>query len=485
MASKIQILTNKGTLDLAQGADRDFYVTRQIHDLNNFESRNADFTKTIKVPATPNNIDILDAYTGSAGAVNQTIPCQILMDGITIAPSAKLLFFRSIVNNAEIGYEVNILYGNFNLFDDITAGDISDINWQDLAFSLLPTTYVLLSQNTTDLVTPIADWVTRASNAVMSEPSVSPTLDIEINATGFFLYTKEIIRRIASEAGYTVVYGANMPADYDLLALACPVSQMYEIEALSQISFSSTANKSGPDQVVDGATVRATFQSVAGDPLNQWSNITHEWTIQNPDTLTIRVEGIYSIDNGSAGLPPSEFVIYQNLNPIATFLMSQADLNDEPFSFSTKVGVLAGDVIYCEIVAQAGGNNDTATLHTNSHFTISTPGADVSNDVRPGEWVPQISKSDFMASILKLFNLVMQTDDISSVITIEPFDNIYSGKEQDLSVFLDAGLNDIVRENAISSIAQAGLNGLRIIYCVEMLMRVLLLIIRCCRKKRM
>ncbi|GAG26693.1 unnamed protein product, partial [marine sediment metagenome] len=159
MASKIKILTDRGTLDMEQGADRDFYVTRQIHDLQNFESRNADFTKTIKVPATPNNIDILDSYVGSASNASQTIPCQIIIDGITIAPKAKLLFYRSIVNNSETGYQVSILYGNFNLFDDITAGDISDINWADLNFNLLPVTYVTHSKNTTDRVTPICDWV--------------------------------------------------------------------------------------------------------------------------------------------------------------------------------------------------------------------------------------------------------------------------------------------------------------------------------------
>ncbi|GAG05253.1 unnamed protein product, partial [marine sediment metagenome] len=270
----------------------------------------------------------------------------------------------------------------------------------------------------------ICDWVTRDSNAVMSEPSVTPCPDIEINATGFFLYAKEIIRRIAFEAGFTIQLGANMPADYDTLALACPVSQMYEIEDLSQISFSSTATNQIP-QIVDGATVRAIFPLASGDPLNQWSVPNNEWTIENPDTLTIRVEGTYSIDNGSAGLPPSELVIYQNLNPIATLLLSQADLNDVAFSFFTQVAVLAGDVIYCEIVAQAGGNNDTVTMETPSWFSISSPGADVDNLVRPGEWVPQIGKSDFMASILTLFNLVMQTDDISNVITIEPFDNVY------------------------------------------------------------
>ena len=50
MAIGLDIRTEGGSLELLQDAATTFYITRQIHDLNNFESRNADYTKSIEIP---------------------------------------------------------------------------------------------------------------------------------------------------------------------------------------------------------------------------------------------------------------------------------------------------------------------------------------------------------------------------------------------------------------------------------------------------
>ncbi len=89
MAAIVEIITEQGSLDLLQGVEDNFYVTRQIHDLNDFQTRNADFTKQIQVPPTPRNVIILDAYGDNK---SNTIPCRVLMNGVLIAPNARLLF---------------------------------------------------------------------------------------------------------------------------------------------------------------------------------------------------------------------------------------------------------------------------------------------------------------------------------------------------------------------------------------------------------
>ena len=93
----LEIITDRGTLDLYDGAEFEFYVTRQIHDLKDLETRNADFSKTIKIPPTPGNLAILEAYVATSG--EYVIPCQVVLAGITIAPKAKLLIYGRTVNN--------------------------------------------------------------------------------------------------------------------------------------------------------------------------------------------------------------------------------------------------------------------------------------------------------------------------------------------------------------------------------------------------
>ena len=83
MPSEIIITTDKGTIDLYQGAETAFYVTRQIHDLHNFETRNADFSKSLSVPPTSNNLGILGIEQNDPD--QQGIGCSIQMGGIMIA----------------------------------------------------------------------------------------------------------------------------------------------------------------------------------------------------------------------------------------------------------------------------------------------------------------------------------------------------------------------------------------------------------------
>ena len=85
---------------------------------------------------------------------------------------------------------------------------------------------------------------------------------------------------------------------------------------------------------------------------------------------------------------------------------------------------------------------------------MSTPGVAADRSVQPSDWIPQIDKSDFIANILKLYNLVMETDDIARVVNITSFNDIFTAAEQDLTVQVDAGANDIEKENSIDSLGQ-------------------------------
>ena len=146
MPSEIIITTDKGTIDLYQGAETAFYVTRQIHDLHNFETRNADFSKSLSVPPTPNNLGILGIEQNDPD--QQGIGCNIQMGGIMIAPVAFLFYIGTTLTNDEEEIKIQILYGNFNFINTIESGSINEINWADLAVIWSVANIIPLSQNT-------------------------------------------------------------------------------------------------------------------------------------------------------------------------------------------------------------------------------------------------------------------------------------------------------------------------------------------------
>ena len=59
MASELEIRVEGTALDLFDNEEQNFYLTKQIHDLTNLETRNADFSKTISIPLTVKNQDTL------------------------------------------------------------------------------------------------------------------------------------------------------------------------------------------------------------------------------------------------------------------------------------------------------------------------------------------------------------------------------------------------------------------------------------------
>ena len=136
MSALIEIRTDKGSLDLPKDFHQQFYVTRQVFNLNDFETRNADFTKTIQVPATPTNVALLDSVastSGTSGSESNKIQCSIYMNGIQIAPIAWLLHFKTTKDRNSTTMELGVFYGNFNLFDTLSGDSIDAINWADLA----------------------------------------------------------------------------------------------------------------------------------------------------------------------------------------------------------------------------------------------------------------------------------------------------------------------------------------------------------------
>ena len=439
----IELRTNLGSLDLEDGAEREFYITRQIHDLNNLETRNADYSKTIKVPPTPNNIDILDAYAGVEDS-ERTIPCQIIIDGITVAPNARLLFSKKTIANKDVSYDVTILYGNFNLFDDILEGNINDMAWSDLTYEHTHENYVLHSENTTDLCTPIVDWMDRASSNIYPL-----TPNVEINTGGFFLYAKEIIKRIINEAGYNVDYATNLPARFFEIALSCPINQFFELGDSDQISISSKVQNTLAQNESNG-TARAIFQTDLTPSIALWNGTLNQFEIVNANEMTVELQGVFS--HSETGTRPDSFIRIVHNGATIDELITNSDEDDVPFYLSASITVVPGDLIYAEIQSQA--TQTTITLHRDAILSIATVGVTASRTVIPEAWIPAIGKNEFITNILKLFNIVITTDDITKVVTFRPWDDVLTGEEQNLTSVLDVGQNKIEKDYSIGSLGQ-------------------------------
>lgn len=464
--AQLEITTDAGTLDLIQGTEETFFVTRQIFDLNNFETRNSDFTQFVTLPTTPNNISILNTaadVTNQAARDAEKIKCSIKFNGITIAPIAWIIIGGTIATKDAIIFEAIIMYGNFNIIDELSGRSIKDINWADTHTLWEVADLVIKSENTfadNDLVFPIADWQTRSAeswNAVPGGTGVYYTYDI--NVAGFFLYARNIIERAIAERGYTLVVGETVPLDFDKIALACHMGMFLDVQEPGSESPLSATTVNSINQVVDGVVVKATFQIVTNDPDDLWDTANQQYLIpiNTPSQgLYMTVEGLYDHNKGVGNPPDSTIILLQNGSPIDSIAIS-LNQSSVPFFLSATVPGNAGDIFHVELSGGKGPNpvGSVLTLQVGTEFKLVTEGTSLGRTVRTEEWMPDIQQSTFIANICKLYNLFMVTDDVERTVTLTSFNGIYFADEIDLSGRLSAGDNAIDISYALPSLGRA------------------------------
>ena len=451
MASLLEITTSSGTLDLLAETDEQFYITKQINDLTSLTTREADFTKQIQIPATDNNIQILFDEANIAGAVGITsnkVQCSILLDGLMIAPRAFLLFTQSDIDNEVTLLTVTILYGNFNLFENILPGDISDINWADFDTPWTPTDVAALGQNETGIVFPLADWY--ADNYYFN----STINIIDINQAGFWLYTLEILNRIISEAGFTLV-PVIVPDDFNDFAICCPVTKYIDPTVFEGVSLRAEVNFDPVSFFSSGGIERVPWTNVVVDLTAVWNAGLFQFDITTATTLTIVVSGTVDFAEGNVNNFPTEIRIFHNANEIDVQLFAGNGV-DVPFFMSVQANVLPNDIIYVEIETDNSRLNPaqwaTMTIIRSTSFSISTPDNE-DRTVHVSEHVPKINKKTFLTSILTQFNLLMVTDGLTKEVFLYSFDAIYTRPEQDWSTFIDVN-SPIKQFNAIQGYFQ-------------------------------
>jgi hypothetical protein len=222
MANKLQILSNGNTFDLFEGEAERFYITYQIHDLSNLQTRNGDFSRRVSLPLTSRNKNILGAALPTISRFDSvsvgTIPCEILVNDM---PALSDSYFV-IDTQEENSVTIQIFGGISKFYSDVPDLPISALSFT--AFDWTPTGITSKTDTTSDVVIPDAQWVTNQSERLL--PSSSPNV-AEMNEAGFFIYCHSVLTKIfAGFTGLTFDTSA-MDAQFSKYAVACAMPLLH------------------------------------------------------------------------------------------------------------------------------------------------------------------------------------------------------------------------------------------------------------------
>ena len=223
MANKLQILSNGNTFDLFEGEAERFYITYQIHDLSNLQTRNGDFSRRVSLPLTSRNKDILGAALPTISRFDSvavgTIPCEILVNDM---PALSDSYFV-IDTQEENSVTIQIFGGISKFYSDVPDLPISALSFT--AFDWDATGITSKTNTTSDVVIPDAQWVTNQSYRLTPTQTEQIT---EMNEAGFFIYCHSVLTKIF--AGFTGLTfdTSEMDAQYSKYAVACAMPLLHD-----------------------------------------------------------------------------------------------------------------------------------------------------------------------------------------------------------------------------------------------------------------
>mgnify|MGYP003645039574 FL=1 len=243
MANKLQIISNGQDFDLFQGEDERFYITKQIHDLANLETRNGDFSRRINLPLTPKNKEILGTnlpiYSRFDDIAVGTIPCEILVNGMPILSNA----YFTIDTQSKTAITIQVFGGVSKLYSGLSDLSIRDLDFSALNFQWTTAGINAITTNTTGVVYAESQWITNQeyreflANAYETDEFSFQ----ELNEAGFFMYAKTIIDKIFEGFSELTFDSSALDAQYGKSAIACPMPQLHE-QYINGDTISTTVN---------------------------------------------------------------------------------------------------------------------------------------------------------------------------------------------------------------------------------------------------
>jgi hypothetical protein len=243
MANKLQIISNGQDFDLFQGEDERFYITKQIHDLANLETRNGDFSRRINLPLTPKNKEILGTnlpiYSRFDDIAVGTIPCEILVNGMPVLSNA----YFTIDTQSKTAITIQVFGGVSKLYSGLSDLSIRDLDFSALNFQWTTAGINAITTNTTGVVYAESQWITNQeyreflANAYETDEFSYQ----ELNEAGFFIYAKTIIDKIFEGFSELTFDSSALDAQYGKSAIACPMPQLHE-QYINGDTISTTVN---------------------------------------------------------------------------------------------------------------------------------------------------------------------------------------------------------------------------------------------------
>ena len=434
---RTEIYIEGNRLDLYKDISSEF--TYNIDDVKDFSARNTNFSKTIIIPGNANNNKLFgnifefgsaNFYDGASDNVgynfnaSKSAQCVILVDSIQVFKGIIRLL-EIVVDRGSIEYEC-VVFGELGGL----VSSISNNKIEDLDFSAYDTLW------TKDNITASWDWASGSTGKgygvyfpLIDYGGVSYNSKNDWSYQAFrpAFYVKEIVQKIIANAGYT--YESEFFNTALFSRLIIPNNQK-DLSSYSDISF--WANFVNVSTIYNGSpTPRPLLQvlNVFNSGYFTSSNANTRFTYTGTASLTINVDLTLS---GNSQNRPNIIIRKNGSTGVAVLQYEQGEFNirqvSDYFTLATNDYI---EFVLDWVDWSAGDSNQFEIFDPDIKFRTSITQLVplnygekiIMNSITPRG----IFQKDFLASIIKMFNLyVVESTDKEKHLIIEPYIDFYT-----------------------------------------------------------
>jgi hypothetical protein len=429
-------------------------INKSIIDIQNIAERKSDFTKTITLPGTSNNNDIFSNIFNLARSTENTNTYNFAPDfnpnlkadailyknGIAMIQGYLQLTNINVVDDYQIEYEI-IIIGKFaNLFQDLGEKKLNELD-----LSAYDHTW-----NYTNIAASWTPSATRGYYYGLIDKGFSN------DQKGFLttdqkpqVFARTIIDAIFKDAGYR--YASIFLTTGNFNKLVVPTTQDKLLLSTQEV----TNRTFKGDRITDSAyTVLPSIPFTIYNVLNfnntgiqsspaGYDNTTFEFTFTEAGYYEIGFQLNIRFVEISAGGINNYFTIDSDIygeiynsgwgvNNTSTFTLNQ-------YFQSQSRYFTVGEKIKVAMHSSMVGSWQYALLTDSAFFSIPSPDIIVGETMRLANCLPSdIKQADFLASIIKMFNLYVSVDELDSKkLKIEPRDDYFTSDIVDLTTKID------------------------------------------------
>jgi len=423
----MDIIINGVGLDLFPGTEENFFVTKQLFDLFNFNRRASDYSRTFSVPYTYHNRELL-SMESNVKASNTFISCSVLIGNINLIPNGNI----NVLTWNSQAIEIVIYFENFSLFNSIPNESIRNLDLSAYDYDFDKTTIAGKVSDTSGVV--YAKHLGFNQQEVLEIPfgNRKQLIDnIDIKACGFFFYAKTLFQEIVEQAGF-VYDGSGLSSldDYDELAIYCPVYDTVGIDQNNPIicEIGKTSDFSH-DGNTDGSEQKIPFETAISDANNLFDNANDR--IEFDFGANYRIDFNYELDIIKV---PCLIEIRKNA---AGTVLDQAQFD----SVGTVTGTFSyegflSSVDYVEFwvsTPEENDDNEFGSLTVDSNTTVKAEEITTSiGTIKVNKYLPNISQREFFLFFLKYFCALSYPSKTNTTISFKTINSLLADTPQNI-----------------------------------------------------